>query len=88
VRGAFPDLPSSQQLTQVVRSPLAFLDDLADKHAASQAQEASGAGDGGSDPPVAGAPSRPSVQRSPERAAERVGWEPVGTDGVDDPSMN
>jgi sec-independent protein translocase protein TatB len=32
VRGTFPDLPSSQQVAQAVRSPLAFLDQLADAH--------------------------------------------------------
>jgi sec-independent protein translocase protein TatB len=32
VRGTFPDLPSSQQVVQAVRSPLSFLDQLADAH--------------------------------------------------------
>jgi sec-independent protein translocase protein TatB len=32
VRGTFPDLPSTQQVAQAVRSPLAFLDQLADAH--------------------------------------------------------
>jgi Sec-independent protein translocase protein TatA len=32
VRGAFPDLPSTHQVAQAVRSPLAFLDQLADAH--------------------------------------------------------
>ena len=30
VRGNFPDLPSSQAITQAVRSPLSFLDNLAE----------------------------------------------------------
>jgi hypothetical protein len=34
VRGSFPDLPSTEKLQQAVRSPLSFLDDLADSHAA------------------------------------------------------
>jgi sec-independent protein translocase protein TatB len=34
VKGAFPDLPSPQQVAQAVRSPLSYLDGLADKHAA------------------------------------------------------
>jgi Sec-independent protein translocase protein TatA len=32
VRGSFPDLPSTDRITQVVRSPLSFLDGLADDH--------------------------------------------------------
>src|ERR1700690_285593 len=36
VRGAFPDLPPSHEVAQAVRSPLAFLDRLADKHEKSQ----------------------------------------------------
>ncbi len=34
VRGNFPDLPSSETITQAVRSPLSFLDNLADAHSA------------------------------------------------------
>jgi Sec-independent protein translocase protein TatA len=32
VRGTFPDLPSTHEVAQAVRSPLAFLDQLADAH--------------------------------------------------------
>ncbi len=32
VRGTFPDLPSTEQIAQAVRSPLSFLDTLADTH--------------------------------------------------------
>jgi sec-independent protein translocase protein TatB len=32
VRGNFPDLPSTDTITQAVRSPLSFLDKLADSH--------------------------------------------------------
>ena len=32
VRGNFPDLPSTDVITQAVRSPLSFLDTLADTH--------------------------------------------------------
>lgn len=32
VRGTFPDLPSTDKITQAVRSPMAFLDGLADNH--------------------------------------------------------
>jgi Sec-independent protein translocase protein TatA len=34
VRGNFPDLPSTDKITQAVRSPITFLDSLADNHAA------------------------------------------------------
>jgi TatA/E family protein of Tat protein translocase len=34
VRGSFPDLPSTETITQAVRSPLTFLDTLADTHSA------------------------------------------------------
>jgi sec-independent protein translocase protein TatB len=33
VRGNFPDLPSTDKITQAVRSPISFLDSLADTHA-------------------------------------------------------
>ena len=32
VRSSFPDLPSTDTITQAVRSPLSFLDNLADAH--------------------------------------------------------
>ena len=34
VRGSFPDLPSTDTITRAVRSPLSFLDNLADAHSA------------------------------------------------------
>ena len=36
VRGSFPDLPATHEVAQAVRSPLAFLDRLADEHEKSQ----------------------------------------------------
>jgi sec-independent protein translocase protein TatB len=60
VRGAFPDLPSPQQVAQAVRSPLTYLDGLADKHAAglqdesgteAGAEGAPGANGSGAGPP-------------------------------------
>jgi len=51
VRGSFPDLPSSEKIAQAVRSPLSFLDNLADTHA-SENGTTSGA-DPGSQPPGA-----------------------------------
>ena len=32
MRGSFPDLPSSETVSRAVRTPLSFLDDLADSH--------------------------------------------------------
>ena len=34
VRGTFPELPSTDTIAQAVRSPLSFLDRLADSHSA------------------------------------------------------
>jgi sec-independent protein translocase protein TatB len=39
VRGAFPDLPPTHEVATIVRSPLAFLDRLADEHEKSKAAE-------------------------------------------------
>src|ERR1700733_11438305 len=39
VRGAFPALPPTHEVAQAVRSPLAFLDRLADEHEKSQADQ-------------------------------------------------
>jgi len=36
VRGSFPDLPSTEKISQAVRSPLSFLDTLADAHTGEQ----------------------------------------------------
>lgn len=40
VRETFPDLPSTETITQAVRSPVAFLDNLADSHAENDANAA------------------------------------------------
>jgi sec-independent protein translocase protein TatB len=57
VRGAFPDLPPTNEVANIVRSPLAFLDRLADEHekalseaptASAEASEAVGPGPPGS----------------------------------------
>ncbi len=50
VRGAFPDLPATHEVAQAVRSPLAFLDRLADEHEKNLAAAEAGADE------VAGAP--------------------------------
>jgi TatA/E family protein of Tat protein translocase len=43
VRGNFPDLPSTEKITQAVRSPLSFLDTLADTHSAENGTTSAGA---------------------------------------------
>lgn len=45
VRDTFPDLPSTERMTQVVRSPLSFLDELAGSPAAPAGQDTA-VGDG------------------------------------------
>lgn len=41
VRGSFPDLPSTAKITDAVRSPLGFLDRLADEHERERERERS-----------------------------------------------
>src|ERR1022692_2986440 len=68
VRGTFPDLPSSQQVVQAVRSPLSFLDQLADAHEREQ-RDQNNAEEGGTDgvqPDVAMQPSVPAVASEPD----------------------
>jgi sec-independent protein translocase protein TatB len=48
VRGTFPDMPSTDKISQAVRSPISFLDNLADEHASEQAAAGAGNGGGGS----------------------------------------
>lgn len=85
VRGVFPDLPPAHQVAQAVRSPLAFLDRLADEHErASTGGEASAGSNGagaasGSGPPSYGPPGG--------RDAAPDAMTP-GVSAPDDPSMN
>ena len=76
VRGNFPDLPSTEKITQAVRSPITFLDSLADTHAADN--EATPPEPGDTRPPdpvgdeveVSGGSNRPSgVVRADEEAS-------------------
>jgi TatA/E family protein of Tat protein translocase len=61
VRGSFPDLPSTEKITQAVRSPLTFLDTLADTHAAENEATSSGTAGGTEQPDVYGDALPPSV---------------------------
>jgi TatA/E family protein of Tat protein translocase len=96
VRGAFPDLPPTHEVAQAVRSPLAFLDRLADEHEKSQGTSTESA----DAPPSTGSP--PSTLTSNGNGAHPVEgttstgeatgadpetWGPLA--GVpDDPNMN
>jgi Sec-independent protein translocase protein TatA len=79
VRGTFPDLPSTHQVAQAVRSPLAFLDQLADAHereqqasgpdgASVEGASPDGASADGAEKPLSIQPSRPVT--TPEEAPE------------------
>ena len=104
VRGAFPELPPSHHVVQAVRSPLAFLDRLADEHErtrdGSGQPGASARGATGPVEPAAdqGAPrgqdgAPPSGRPAPEGDSPRRTPMPDLADGAmivtpDDPSMN
>ena len=62
VRGNFPDLPSTDRISQAVRSPIGFLDSLADTHGSdNEASSSAGGGPAGGGPaPPAGDGVRPS----------------------------
>ena len=74
VRGSFPDLPTTEKISQAVRSPLSFLDSLADAHAEENGATPS-AGATGQSPEVTGdAVEPPGGANRPNgtvRAAER-----------------
>jgi sec-independent protein translocase protein TatB len=102
VRDSFPDLPSTQKITDAVRSPLSYLDRLADEHEQErdrerQRREAAGEGDDSESaasfpldpaqpPPAPVAPPSPAVSARPD-------LRPAPAQGPlppppDDPSMN
>ncbi|HXQ60832.1 MAG TPA: twin-arginine translocase TatA/TatE family subunit [Acidimicrobiales bacterium] len=101
VRGAFPDLPPAHEVAQAVRSPLAFLDRLADEHERSRDTAVDGNGSETPGVPVATGPPPSTagngtgvhddgggaVTTTGERANAP---EPTGPYHVplDDPSMN
>ena len=90
VRGTFPDLPSSQQVVQAVRSPLAFLDQLADAHEREQTDVQDGTQDG-TQPFGAIQPSMPAAVSEPpsgetpsetQPSGEPISGETPGSDAV------
>ncbi|HEY7916158.1 MAG TPA: twin-arginine translocase TatA/TatE family subunit [Acidimicrobiales bacterium] len=73
VRGSFPDLPSTEKISQAVRSPLSFLDTLADSHSGEQPAP-SGSANGSEQPGVHGDPSgAPTDPTDPTRPADAPG---------------
>jgi sec-independent protein translocase protein TatB len=76
VRGNFPDLPSTEKITQAVRSPISFLDSLADSHEADNEATPPAPGDDrppdpqGDEVEPSGGTNRPSgVVRADEQAS-------------------
>ena len=84
VRGTFPDLPSTDKITQAVRSPLSFLDTLADSHAAENGTTSGGAtGTAGTSPPDAtGDEVQPSSGTNRPAGTVRAIEEPPAVPGV------
>src|ERR1700691_2103831 len=100
VCGAFPDLPATHEVAQAVRSPLAFLDRLADEHEKSVAK-GSGESDEVAGAPLATGPPPATAGNGNGNGAHPVGADPTagertsapGIGGrheieLDDPSMN
>ena len=75
VRGNFPDLPSTDKLTQAVRSPISFLDSLADSHSP----------ENGASPPSPGA-ARPSDPTGDDVLASGGTNRPTGVVQADEES--
>jgi Sec-independent protein translocase protein TatA len=76
VRGSFPDLPSTDRITQAVRSPLTLLDSLADAHASENG--AAGSPEGSEPPGAAGDGVQPSaVPNRPVGSVHAVEEPPV-----------
>jgi sec-independent protein translocase protein TatB len=73
VRGTFPDLPSTHQVAQAVRSPLSFLDQLADAHEREQ-QNAAGTPENEStdDRPLSIQPSTPATNTDNDTAGNDI----------------
>jgi hypothetical protein len=81
VRGTFPDLPSTETISQAVRSPLSFLDNLADNHTAENAA-ASGATNGSELSDVHGDTVQPSAGTNRPAGTVHASEEPPAIPGV------
>jgi sec-independent protein translocase protein TatB len=80
VRDTFPDLPPTETITQAVRSPLSFLDNLADSHLSENGATPSGEGAGTPDPE--GDPVQPSTGANRPAGSVRATEEPPLIPGV------
>ncbi len=81
VRGNFPDLPSTDTITQAVRSPLTFLDTLADAHSTENGTTSGVTG--GVDPPdVHGDAVQPSAGTNRPAGTVEAHEEPPPVPGV------
>ncbi len=80
VRENFPDLPSTQSITQAVRSPVAFLDNLAETHAAEHG--ATAAVNGSSASEVEGDAVQPPTTANRPSGSVRTEDEVPGIPGV------
>jgi Sec-independent protein translocase protein TatA len=81
VRGSFPDLPSTETLAQAVRSPLTFLDNLADSHTAENGTT-SAAANGFEQPDVHGDALQSSVGSNRPAGTVQASEEPPLIPGV------
>ncbi len=81
VRGTFPDLPSTDRIAQAVRSPISFLDDLAETHGTEN--DATSAPANGAEPPeVHGDAVQPDVAANRPAGSVRASEEPPAIPGV------
>jgi sec-independent protein translocase protein TatB len=76
MRETFPDLPQTHEVVQAVRSPLAFLDRLADAHESSEARDAAGATSKERGPSPAASNARPAGSDG-EPISNAAGGEPA-----------
>jgi TatA/E family protein of Tat protein translocase len=81
VRGSFPDLPSSATISHAVRSPLSFLDTLAENHSTENGAT-SGTVNGVEQPDVEGDEVQPSSEANRPAGTVEVTEEESGIPGV------
>jgi len=81
VRGSFPDLPSPERIAQAVRSPISFLDDLADTHG-TENEAASPAANGAEPPEGHGDAVQPGGGANRPAGSVRASEEPPSIPGV------
>ncbi len=81
VRGSFPDLPSTETIAQAVRSPISFLDNLADSHSPDN-EAASGVVNGSEPPDVQGDAVQPPADANRPVGSVRASEETPAFPGV------